>query len=188
MAFYTKDYLRNLGERRFTERIVESFSSQNKELLKFDIFLSHSYRDKEYVKGLYFDLEDKGYSVYVDWIIDPHLSRTNVTKQTAELIRQRMKQSKTLVYATSENASTSKWMPWELGFADGDKGNCSILPIMNSSHASFKGQEFLSIYPYITLNRIKGSLSNEEFLWVRESESKYVQMKRWKEGAKPTIH
>ena len=43
---------------------------------KFDIFLSHSFLDKAEVQGLYQELTDFGYSVYVDWVVDPHLDRT----------------------------------------------------------------------------------------------------------------
>ena len=77
----------------------------------FDIFLSHSFLDQREVKGLYIELTDLGYRVYVDWIADPQLDRNNVTKESAELIRNRMKSSKTLLLAISENAEMSKWMP-----------------------------------------------------------------------------
>ena len=53
----------------------------------FYIFLSHSFLDKDEVEGLYIELTNQGYSVYVDWIIDPHLDRTNVTKASAKLIQ-----------------------------------------------------------------------------------------------------
>jgi hypothetical protein len=80
----------------------------------YDIFLSHSSSDAGLVAGLKLELEDLGYSVYVDWIEDPKLSRANVTKDTALVLQARMKQCKALLYAFSENATNSKWMPWLL--------------------------------------------------------------------------
>lgn len=150
MSYYTKSYLSNLTEAR-----VKNFTTlnqsirDNKNRTSFDIFLSHSFKDKKYIHGLFLELTSKGYTVYVDWIIDPHLSRTNVDQSTVNKIRVRMKQSSSLIYATSDNASQSKWMPWELGFMDGDKSRCAILPITDYSNDSFLGQEFLSVYPII---------------------------------------
>jgi spore germination protein YaaH len=151
MKFYTKEYLENLSKRGTSGTRTFSYAvNENKNKTSFDIFLSHSFKDKKYIEGLYTELSSKGYSVYVDWIIDADLQRTNVSKTTVNRIRMRMKQSKSLIYATSENASTSKWMPWELGFMDGDtNGKCAILPITDYENSSFNGQEFLSVYPKI---------------------------------------
>lgn len=63
------------------------FSAQNEAHISFDIFLSHSYLDKEDVEGLYIELTRMGFKVYVDWIIDPNLVRTNVTKTTATIFK-----------------------------------------------------------------------------------------------------
>lgn len=78
-------------------------------MANFDIFLSHSFLDKEVVKGLYNTLTEQGFSVYVDWIVDSDLNRSFVTKESAEKIRKRMDQSRSLLYAISTNAEMSKW-------------------------------------------------------------------------------
>jgi hypothetical protein len=53
-----------------------------------------------------------------------------------------MKQSKSLIYLSSENSSSSKWMPWELGFFDGFKPDgVAIMPVLDNPTDSFKGQE-----------------------------------------------
>lgn len=191
--FYTKSYLRNLsltgiiGTKTFSQSLNE-----NKNLVSFDIFLSHSFKDKDYIAGLYLELCSMGYTVYVDWIIDSHLKRKNVDKETVSLIRNRMKQSKSLIYATSENASNSKWMPWELGFMDGNKERCAILPIMDHENSSFNGQEFLSVYPYITKESVNElvnkNLSSKGVLWINEATNKYVSMNEWFKGYNPVIH
>ncbi|WP_338359803.1 toll/interleukin-1 receptor domain-containing protein [Yeosuana marina] len=177
MKFYTKSYLSDLSEsRRKGTKTFSSVINENKNRTHFDIFLSHSFKDQKYIAGLYLELTSKGYSVYVDWIIDPHFQRDNVTKATVDKIRLRMKQSKSLIYATSENASNSKWMPWELGFMDGDKGRCAILPITDYETDTFKGQEFLSAYPLVT----KGSNTFfESDLNIQLSTYSSKEMKSW---------
>ena len=121
----------------------------------FDIFLSHSSKDKQLILGVKQLIEDSGYSVYIDWVDDPQLDRANVNAQTADILRTRMKQSKFLVYVDSNNATTSKWMPWELGYFDGYKPNkIGILPIRQKSEGSYIGQEYLDLYPQIEKNNL----------------------------------
>lgn len=118
---------------------------------QFDIFLSHSIVDAVLVLGVKRLLESQGLTVYVDWVDDPALDRDAVTAATAERLRQRMRDARSLIYATSRAASPSKWMPWELGYFDGLKSfaRISILPIENGSTLSFDGQEFLGLYKVI---------------------------------------
>lgn len=150
-----------------------------------DIFLSHAFDDKELILGVALTLEDLGYSVYLDWREDPTLDRKNVTAATAAVLRERMRQAKCLFYATTENASSSKWMPWELGFKDGQSNRSAILPLKDEVEIGFKGQEYLGVYPYVTQQR---STINEEKLWVRRSSTCYVVFDTWLTGAEPTEH
>lgn len=116
-------------------------SAQGRTVKKYDIFLSHSSLDKKLVLTLVNLFNEAGYSVYVDWIEDTQLDRSNVNKSTAEVLQNRMSSSSGLSYVTTSNSTNSKWCPWELGYFDGKKnGRCSILPIMDSS--VFHGQEY----------------------------------------------
>ncbi|WP_459211400.1 toll/interleukin-1 receptor domain-containing protein [Aquimarina rhabdastrellae] len=146
----------------------------------YDIFLSHSSNDAEIVLGLKLEIEKLGLSVYIDWIEDPSLNRSNVTKETALLLRERMKNCKSLIYAFSENASNSKWMPWELGYFDGLKGTVAVLPISKTNKSSFKGSEYLGIYYYIQIGNIE--TTNNETLCVHKSSSKYIYFNSWIKG------
>ena len=130
------------------------------------------------------ELEDLGYSVYVDWIEDPKLSRAHVTRDTALHLQARMKQCKSLIYAFSENLTNSKWMPWELGYFDGIKGTAAVLPVSKTSKANFQGTEYLGIYYYIQIDTIQGT--NDTALWVHETQSKYTLFKYWLTGSQPT--
>lgn len=104
MAYFIESELKN------------KFESLELSLDIYDIFLSHSYRDKELIYSVKFELEAYGYKVYIDWIDDNQLSREEVT---AEILKNRMDRAKSLVFVTTENSINSKWMPWELGYFDG---------------------------------------------------------------------
>ncbi|GAA0455686.1 toll/interleukin-1 receptor domain-containing protein [Alkalibacillus silvisoli] len=140
----------------------------------YDIFLSHSYQDAEIILGLKNTLEDLGYKVYVDWIIDRDLSRDNVNTSTASRLRKRMRSCKCLIYATSNNSNKSKWMPWELGYFDGWKGKVSILPINEESvnKETFDGQEYLGLYSYV----VKGYFDD---LYIKDLNGKRKSFREW---------
>jgi hypothetical protein len=120
----------------------------------FDIFMSHSYEDAEVISGVKIMIERSGLMVYVDWVEDAQADRSNVTPETAEMLRQRMAHSRFLLYVSSKASPNSKWMPWELGYFDGLRNDhVGILPIVQSSGDGFKGQEYLGLYPpYELLN------------------------------------
>jgi hypothetical protein len=114
----------------------------------FDVFLSHSSEDAEVIAGVKILLEREGMSVYVDWLEDPEADRSNVTPQTANMLRARMNHCGSLLYASSKSSAQSKWMPWELGYFDGRRPGCvGILPIVASAGEIFRGQEYLGLYP-----------------------------------------
>lgn len=202
MGLFTEDRLRARVESQlrkgYSGSFYDSFESKANTILNeslneqrrfsatsktYDIFLSHSSIDAGLVVGLKLELEDLGYSVYVDWIEDPKISRSNVTRDTALLLQTRMKQCKALIYAFSENATNSKWMPWELGYFDGIKGTAAVLPISRTSKSSFQGAEYLGIYYYIQIDKISGT--NNPALWVHETSSKYTLFSNWLEGKQP---
>jgi hypothetical protein len=123
----------------------------------FDVFLSHSFQDSEVILGVKRILERGGARVYVDWIDDADLDRNNVTPHTADRLRVRISSSHSLVYATSATSKNSKWMPWELGYFDGLRGDrIAILPLVASEGATYVGQEYLGLYPRV--ERLGGSL------------------------------
>jgi hypothetical protein len=114
----------------------------------FDVFLSHSFNDAEIVAGVARLIEANGQTVYVDWRDDPQLDRSQVNAESANLLRQRMAHCRFLIYATSPNATQSRWMPWELGYFDGRRGaKIGILPLLATSTQTWVGQEYLGLYP-----------------------------------------
>ncbi|MGT2593431.1 toll/interleukin-1 receptor domain-containing protein [Vibrio cholerae] len=156
---------------------LESASNQRLDHEKFDIFLSHSYLDKDLVFEIKNYLEQHGLSVYVDWIDEQELDRSAVDVETAETLRKRMSQCQSLLFATSSNSTTSKWMPWECGYFDGINGKIAIFPIVKSDENSFSGQEYLGLYPYIDVT--------SSTIWVNSVKSGFCSLKDWLNGKLP---
>jgi hypothetical protein len=179
MPLLQKSKLKALGQQ---ETIHKSFSTKKNEVLieqaskkSFDIFLSHAFSDKDVVIGLREYLIGYGYSVYIDWIEDNELDRNKVTSETAGRLKERMGQSKCLLFATTENYQNSKWMPWELGYFDGGKGKVAILPIEDSTAYTYTGTEYLGLYPYTT----EGSTGD---LFIVDLENKWKSFSSWMNG------
>ncbi|PUB91771.1 MAG: toll-Interleukin receptor [gamma proteobacterium symbiont of Ctena orbiculata] len=124
----------------------------------FDIFLSHAYKDKVIVAGIYHLLKASGFTVYVDWVHDrSRIDRSKVTADNAAILRERMRQCSALFFVTTDNYKDSRWMPWECGYFDGydgklisgriQAGHVAILPVLESPTETFKGVEYLGLYP-----------------------------------------
>lgn len=137
------------------------------------------------IAGLKLMIEDLGYSVYVDWN-DNALDPNEVSSDTAKILRERMKQCKSLLYAFSENASNSKWMPWELGYFDALKNSrVAVLPISQTAKYSYKGSEFIGVYYVIQIAQIQNT--NQDALWVYDGD-KYIIFNSWLAGYNPISH
>jgi hypothetical protein len=140
------------------------------------------------VLGLKTTIETMHHLVYVDWVEDDHLVRSEVSRVTAELLRQRMSKSQSLLFATSDTSASSKWMPWECGYFDGLKGKVAICPLTTEPRNwnYYSGQEYLGLYPYVTHWVRDGD--SEPQLWIHETPSKYVNFGWWVKGGVPHEH
>ncbi len=136
-----------------TEILRESVSTSS-DYDRYDVFLSHSMSDADLVLGVKSILEKSGNKVYVDWLVDPQLDRSAVNASTAAQLRKRMRQSSSMIYIATNNSTSSKWMPWELGYFDGYKdGGVAILPLVDRIGEDFVGQEYIGLYPTVEKNK-----------------------------------
>ena len=165
--------------RKSARRIITEASAPADE--EFDVFLSHSSAEpEEIVLGVKLLLEDRSLSVYVDKYGDPQMSPAHVSRETARVLRSRMRNSQILLYIHSAYSKTSRWMPWELGFFDGLKGKVGVVPVTKNQEENFKGEEYLSLYPYVDLD--KGCRTNIDYLWICESPKRYARLDLWAQG------
>jgi hypothetical protein len=178
MPFVTLDEVRSAFHRsnqrlvvkksadRILRESVDAFAGGK----SYDIFLSHCFKDAETIAGVKAWLEEQGQTVYVDWIDDAQVDRSNVTAATAALLRERLRASMSLLFATSEASPSSKWMPWELGYFDGFRpGRVAVLPIVERAGGTFVGQEYLGLYPIIAkLSELQGKVVVQKAIGTRQ--------------------
>ena len=155
--------------------LVESTISFS-ETTCYDAFLSHSFKDTDLILGVKATLDDLGYRTYIDWIDDPHLDRLSVTYETAQILKQRMRSSRSLLYVTTMNSVNSRWMPWECGYVDGYSGKVAILPITPTPQTKFVGLEYMSLYPYC--EKMRG-VDHKERLYITTGHLDHISFERW---------
>lgn len=127
-------------------------------------FLSHSSKDQDLVVGATIVLQNHGAVVYIDEI-DPEMP-PYTTDETANLLKSRIKQSSRFVLLTSKNSKGSRWVPWELGVADGYKGlgQIALFPSSDDLHDStWASWEYLGLYRRIVWGQMKGS---DQDIWM----------------------
>lgn len=127
-------------------------------------FLSHSSKDEDLVVGAARILTNHGATVYIDRI-DPTLP-PYTNKETASKLKVRIAQSKKFVLLASSNSKESKWVPWELGVADGEKTmrNIALFPAVEEKHdIAWTSWEYMGLYRRIVWGRMQG---HDKPLWM----------------------
>lgn len=182
-----KNSFTTFNENELKEKAKETLNTFNNEAEKllyqalpskqepYDIFLSHSIHDKDLVLGLKEKIEGLKFSVYVDWE-DKKLDRNNVSKETADRLKQIMDNCKCLLVVDSDKSQESKWIPWELGFFDGLNGKVGVISVIPAySINTFSGREYFKLYPNVKIGEIEGITS----LWLDGKEGNLINLREW---------
>ena len=111
------------------------------------IFLSHSHKDRALIEPAIAFLRSHGVKVYVDWL-DSGMPDT-VSGDTAKKIKEKIGQQKKFMVMVTENSKDSRWVPWELGYADPVKGMDHIASFPVGSDYDFSQNEYMKIYPKV---------------------------------------
>jgi hypothetical protein len=126
------------------------------------VFLSHSHRDKDLVTHTARFLKSQGGEVFVDWLSDG--MPENVTGETAKRLKEQIKSHHKFVLLVTNNSRNSKWVPWELGIADGERTLTNIASLgVADDDGEYHGNEYLEIYPTIEKFAGKWVVLDEEF-------------------------
>jgi hypothetical protein len=160
-SFVTLSELRSASTelRRQGQLLAKSAQSEGK-----NVFLSHSTRDAEYLPAIVKLLENHGGRVYVDDKDGDLPAIPSV--ETASLLRASLLHCRRFVLFVTPNSKDSRWIPWELGLGDGQKGrsNVALLP---AAHISYDQQwaelEYLGLYDRIVFSHLAGYTDP---LWV----------------------
>lgn len=123
------------------------YNADYEKIKEFDVFISHSSQNEGIIASLVKALNAEKYVCYVDWMADrQQLNRQLTCKETAEVIVNRIKQSRVFVYVLTKECIASKWSPWELGYAYAiGKPIC----IYKAEEVDNK-PEYLDLYPNVT--------------------------------------
>lgn len=180
--FITKAELRGFAS---TVPVTEQYSlrkSASARPLIGATFLSHSSKDQDLVVGAMKVLEGHGAMVYIDEI-DPQMP-PYTSEQTAALLKHRIRETHRFVLLASDNSKESRWVPWELGVADGYKGlaNIALFPVSErSEEQSWASWEYLGLYHRIVWGRMKG---HADPLWMvlDHRRNTAIPLRRWLTG------
>jgi hypothetical protein len=153
MAFIKESYLREMARNNRLKNFAESYIVKSKLQAKITIFLSHSHNDEEIAVGFQNILAQSGVFVYIDWQDSTLPDKPN--RETAERIKEKIRNLDLFILLATNNALSSKWCPWEIGIADSVKGYESILivPIVDASN-EFRGSEYLQLYRRIEMDSL----------------------------------
>ena len=157
ISFATKSDLRRIEADLSSERRSNLRNSAESRSPLNATFLSHSTKDEDLVVGAIEVLTNHGASVYIDKI-DPAMP-PYTSAVTANLLKARIRQSKKFVLLATENSKASKWVPWELGLADGYKDirNLALFPALESAYEdSWTSWEYMGLYRKIVWGNLDG--------------------------------
>ena len=116
----------------------------------FDVFISHNSKDEDEIIDFFKLLNEKHYVAYIDWVNDKFdLKREWCNASTAEVIKERIRQSRVFVLYLTEQTLKSQWCPWELGYADALGKKICIFQRFKSDS---KIPEFYSAYPKLVFS------------------------------------
>lgn len=151
MSFINESQLAQYRSRTKTfsaDNIVNLNESLSRDTTKPMVFLSHKHDEHTILQDVVEFLKKEGVDVYVDWMDPTMPAYTNA--ETAHKLKEKIKVSDKFILIATPNAINSKWCNWELGLGDAEKyiENIALLPI-NKNYESFKGAEYLVIYPFI---------------------------------------
>lgn len=154
-------YLSKSGLRAFSNQklAIKSYQDYIKTNVwtpgKKRVFLSHSHIDvktlsNEEIQALIVFLLEYFNDVYIDWL-DPDMPN-KPCGETAKRLQEKIETCDRFLLVATNNAIDSRWVPWELGYADKAKGitNISVIPIADPN-GNWEGAEYLQIYPQLKL-------------------------------------
>jgi hypothetical protein len=144
------------------------------------VFLSYSSKDKDHLPAVISILENHGGRVYVD-SDDDRLPNTP-NKETAEILRGSVRSCRRFVLFVTTNSKDSRWIPWELGLADGEKGQqlVALFPTAEKSYEQkWSETEYLGLYQRIVWGKIEDIMQDNGWIVLNHEKNTAVTLTRW---------
>ena len=130
-------------------RVVANSLSEALSMRKQTAFLCHSHIDKDLAIGLQTLLKENGWDLYIDWQDNEMPSTPD--KNTANKIKSKIAATQWFLFLATQNSTSSRWCPWEIGYADSSKNHDQILIVpTEDDQGRFYGNEYLQLYRQLT--------------------------------------
>lgn len=98
----------------------------------YDIFISHSTKDKKIVEDVIKFFNEQNKTCYCDWTMDQdYLKRKYVGEYTKQVLKVRMEQSKVLVLLRTESSVQSDWVNFEIEYFESLKKPIYVIKSLN---------------------------------------------------------
>lgn len=176
MAFASLDQLRKV--QLPLRKSVEAMLSEACATSKAQVFLSHSHLDDKDLARTIRLLEHAGATVRVDKSEKRMLGVSGGV--VAPIVKNLVRSCPKMVVAMTQNIATSRWIPWEIGLADGLHGvnNVALFPLLETSVADVPVEkEYLSMYPTVEWEHLTGDYEG----WVVKNpkNDRYWTLNQW---------
>jgi hypothetical protein len=130
MPYISRQQLIDLA--RKTERVVTAKASvrETRASAQASVFLSHSHQDRDLVQAGASLVANQTISVYVDWLDTDMPAITS--PETAAKLRAKIRENRRFLLLATDKSLASRWVPWELGYADGVKpADIAVMPVLD---------------------------------------------------------
>lgn len=178
VQYVSRSELLSLGTTNFAANVARVQRAEKRSPTS-STFLSHSSADDEVMPAVVLILENHGADVYLDKK-DATLTGKPV-REIATTLRSRITQCKKFMLFASEHIKSSKWVPWELGLADGSKRspNVAVFPAPEKSYEyQWTEQEYLGVYDRVVWGKLEG---HQDPLWMvyNQADNTAVTLRHW---------
>lgn len=175
--YLTKSIIRNFALRESSQKSLSNVRAKGWAQNAVRVFVSHSHIDvvalsNEELLHLITMLITLASDVYIDSLDQSMPAETSA--ETAIRIKDKIDVCDRFLLVATENAVSSRWVPWELGYADKAKGiaNIAILPIADP-YGRWDGSEYLRLYPTARIS------SDDRLAVFRPSAQKGYYVEHW---------
>lgn len=144
MAFVKQSELRTYATRQPIQESIRTILDA-KARGRTTVFLCHSHRDRTLAIGLKNKLKEQDVDLYIDWEDAAMPDQPN--RETAERIQKKIVDCDIFLFLATQNSFTSRWCPWEIGYADGKKPlERIVLAPTTDDEGNYHGNEYLQLY------------------------------------------
>lgn len=179
VQYATFDNLERLGRSTSNHRLLKAAAESK---IGKNVFLAHSSLDEELLPVVISILEKEGGRVYIDKTDESLPVKTN--QETADTLRKRIRELRRFVVFVTTNSRLSRWIPWELGLADGLKGEfpVALFPALQDPLVHhWPRQEYFGLYQHIVRGSFSGE-TREQWLVYNRRENTAVPLRQWFTG------